>query len=66
MTDTQQTIEQALWDKFRKYPLRRCQSLHECAACEGAIYYGDQYFDGGYGRRAHYECVRPPAKVGGA
>jgi len=40
-----------------KYPCRICKSLHECAICGRKITYGEQYLDGGYGRRAHLNCA---------
>jgi hypothetical protein len=42
---------------FRKYTARRCMSLHFCEVCRKDIALGELYFDGGYGRRAHVECV---------
>lgn len=46
-----------LQDKYHRYPLRRCYSLHTCAVCEEAITSGETYYDGGYRRRAHESCV---------
>jgi hypothetical protein len=30
--------------------------MHECCICKRTIYCGDEYFDGGYGKRAHTRC----------
>ena len=38
------------------YPLRTCRSLHSCEICSLPIVMGEQYRDGGYGRRAHEAC----------
>jgi hypothetical protein len=35
--------------------------LH-CQICDRAISYGEQYYDGGYGRRAHEFCVNEALK----
>ena len=43
--------------KFSGYPLRVCKSLHHCELCAKQITYGEEYFDGGYNRRAHRKCV---------
>ena len=42
---------------WKKYKIRTCRTLHECAICGTGIYVGDPYFDGGYGKRAHKLCV---------
>jgi len=44
---------------YTKYRIRICQSMHDCAVCGGTIKYGDVYYDGGYGRRAHERCAKP-------
>jgi hypothetical protein len=31
--------------------------MHSCLLCGRAIAVDERYFDGGYGRRAHVECV---------
>lgn len=49
-----QGIEHKPWSE---YPLRTCQSLHHCNLCSKDITYGQEYRDGGYGRRAHAFCV---------
>lgn len=40
-----------------KYPKRKCHTLHECRLCGEDIKLGDEYRDGGHGRRAHVWCV---------
>lgn len=47
---------------YRKYPLRVCRTLHECGPCGEKITYGQAYYDGGYGRRAHRACLAAPAE----
>ena len=42
---------------WAKYPLRRCLTMHHCAICDKTISLGENYRDGGYGRRAHVDCV---------
>lgn len=42
---------------WEKYPLRLCYSVHFCKICGFDIILGQHYFDGGYRRRAHKECV---------
>lgn len=39
-------------------PKRVCRTMHECCLCGETIHNRHEYFDGGYGRRAHVECVR--------
>jgi len=43
--------------KLRSYKVRTCIYLNECCWCGKAIRAGEQYFDGGYGRRAHVNCI---------
>lgn len=43
---------------YTKYRLRTCQTLHWCELCATYIKIGEQYYDGGYGRRAHRICAR--------
>ncbi len=43
-------------------PLRQCRTLHCCALCGLEIRVGDEYRDGGYGRRAHEFCFQATAK----
>lgn len=40
-----------------RYPVRTCRSLHHCEICERDITLGEQYHDGGYGRRIHVRCA---------
>ncbi len=47
------------WVTFSKYRLRMCRYMNECAVCKAAIVAGQEYFDGGYGRRAHIDCCDP-------
>lgn len=42
---------------YSKYKLRTCKTLHFCVICEGRIDYGQRYYDGGYGKRAHDLCA---------
>jgi len=42
---------------LREYPIRTCRTMHDCCVCGGTIRDGEQYHDGGYGRRAHTSCV---------
>lgn len=42
---------------WRDYPERVCRWLNECVICAKAIKAGQLYFDGGYSRRAHRDCV---------
>lgn len=42
---------------YTKYKLRTCQSMHFCEICTQKIEYGQKYYDGGYGRRAHDLCA---------
>lgn len=44
----------SLWER---YPRRTCRTLHHCKLCDTHITLGEAYFDGGYGKRAHVECV---------
>ena len=44
--------------KLEDYPVRNCQTLHVCCLCKLDIRMGEEYHDGGYGRRAHVVCVR--------
>lgn len=41
-----------------KYPLRTCQTLHECCLCNLHIMFGQKYYDGGIRRRAHVQCAK--------
>jgi hypothetical protein len=44
-------------DTLDKKPRRICYSVHECCVCHTAILCGQEYYDGGYGRRAHVKCI---------
>ncbi len=46
-----------LIETLRKAPIMQCYSMHECCLCKNKIALGEQYRDGGYGRRAHIGCV---------
>ena len=54
------------WSDYR---LRTCRTMHECVlgpalgTCDGTIRCGEQYRDGGYGRRAHLRCAADPRTV---
>jgi hypothetical protein len=43
--------------KLRGYRLRTCHSSHACELCDQSIKIGEEYRDGGYGRRAHETCL---------
>jgi hypothetical protein len=43
---------------FRGYAQRTCKTMHECQLCHNVITLGQEYFDGGVGRRAHVTCVQ--------
>jgi len=43
--------------RWQLYQVRTCRSLHYCEICKRDITDGQKYYDGGYGRRAHMECV---------
>lgn len=47
---------------IKKYPLRICRSMHDCFICQSDIFCGEQYYDGGYGHRAHKLCADNQAK----
>lgn len=40
-----------------EYPLRQCKTMHNCVCCMEHIHAGEMYYDGGYGRRIHQDCV---------
>jgi len=42
---------------YHKYPIRNCKSLHHCQICRKKITVGEDYYDGGYDRRAHKTCI---------
>lgn len=41
----------------RTKPIRTCRTMHACCACDKVIQDGQKYHDGGYGKRAHVECL---------
>ena len=42
---------------YTEYPKRNCKSLHFCELCRQDITFGQDYYDGGYGYRAHDLCA---------
>lgn len=49
---------------WKKYPMRKCRSMHECYCCRKTIRDGEIYYDGGFNRRAHQSCaLRQAAKL---
>jgi hypothetical protein len=53
-----ETMKDPLKKNWRKCRIRNCRYLNFCELCKRDIKAGEQYFDGGYGRRAHVECVK--------
>ncbi len=53
------TPQNKLIERLLKKRVRVCKSLHECCLCQQPIRYGEGYFDGGYGCRAHARCADP-------
>ena len=49
--------KEAEFKRWIRYRCRRCYSMHSCKICGNDITLGELYRDGGYGRRAHEECV---------
>ena len=45
---------------FTKYKIRVCLTVHNCENCLSVIHPGEQYHDGGYGRRVHVKCSSIP------
>lgn len=46
------------WNRdWGKYPLRTCRYFDKCELCGEQINAGQQYRDGGFGRRAHVQCA---------
>ena len=43
---------------YDQYPVRTCQTMHECHICRGTIHAGEKYHDGGYTRRIHVKCIK--------
>lgn len=50
------------YKKLAGYRRRRCYSSHACCLCPEEITIGQEYFDGGYGRRAHVVCIDRAAR----
>ena len=48
---------------WQHYPIRTCRWLNGCVICRGDITCGQQYYDGGYSRRAHVSCVAEKGEV---
>jgi hypothetical protein len=44
---------------YKKYPIRKCRSLHYCNICKRNITDGQLYYDGGYNKRCHVSCIEP-------
>lgn len=44
-------------DRLSEKRQRRCRYLNHCRLCDKAITAGEMYHDGGYGNRAHVQCV---------
>lgn len=45
---------------YRKFRVRTCPTINAslwCAICKKQIQYGERYYDGGNGQRAHVGCV---------
>jgi len=55
MWQSDQTLAEE--EATRRYKIRTCQTMHECCLCKETIRCGQNYRDGGYGRRAHVECA---------
>lgn len=49
--------QHALAGRLARYKIRRCYTMHACALCDRNVADGQLYHDGGYGKRAHTECV---------
>ncbi len=43
--------------EYYEYPKRMCYWLNHCAVCGQDIKAGQEYYDGGYGRRCHVACA---------
>lgn len=59
------TIFEALKEAYGGYPLKTHNEYtfppysFECSVCEETINVGEEFYDGGLGKRAHEECVNP-------
>ncbi len=42
---------------YKKHKLRTCRTLQYCFICKEDIKCGEQYYDGGYNKRAHKQCA---------
>lgn len=42
---------------YAQHPLRTCGEMISCDVCKEIITAGQDYYDGGYWRRAHVECA---------
>lgn len=42
---------------YPNYPVRICRTIQYCNICRRDITCGEEYYDGGYNRRAHKKCV---------
>lgn len=42
---------------LKEKKLRTCRTLQFCCICKKDIRLGEQYYDGGYNKRAHKLCV---------
>jgi len=61
MTAARKRIEKFLNGLSLK-PKRVCRSLHHCELCATDIRDGQEYRDGGVGRRAHESCYQAVRK----
>ena len=44
-------------DRLSQKIQRTCRYLNHCRLCDKPITFGQRYHDGGFGNRAHVECV---------
>jgi len=44
-------------NRIMRKPRRTCMTMHHCELCNQPIMAGERYHDGGYGMRAHTQCV---------
>jgi len=57
LRERQRTLTADQLVALAKRPVRICRTLHHCAICQTEIIIGQKYYDGGYGRRAHKNCL---------
>ncbi len=57
MTKTERNRLRNLLNTLTLKPFRVCKTEHECCLCPNKIRYGEQYRDGGRGKRAHIYCI---------